>query len=116
MDLNLEETINVKQVLNQVESVLKDVSNLKEKQINNSEEYEKIKMGIEHLQTKTKSVKHQIENYSKADVESIDLKKLSASIESANKRIEQYRTDFEHLKKNKLPNHVSPSFSIFKIE
>jgi len=99
--LNLEEPINAKQIVNQIESAVKDVSNIKEKYTNSKEDYEKIKKIIEQLQSKTKEVKLRIENCNE-DIDSVDWHKQNISIESSKKKLEQYKIEFEQLKKGKL--------------
>lgn len=106
MELNLNEPINAKQILNQIESVVKDVSNVKEKHTNSDEEYEKIKKIIEQLKNKTKEVKYQLDSFDE-DVNTVNWQKQILTIENANKKIEQYKTDFEQLKKGKLSHQVS---------
>jgi len=106
LEYYLEEPINSKQILNQIESVIKDVSFVKEKHTNTSEEYEKIKSMLEQLQNKTKVVKLQIDTYNK-DVDTTDLQNQILAIENFHKKIEQYKSDFEQLKKGKLSYHVS---------
>jgi len=102
----LNEPINAKQILNQIESVVKDVSNVKEKHTNSDEEYEKIKKIIEQLKNKTKEVKYQLDSFDE-DVNTVNWQKQILTIENANKKIEQYKTDFEQLKKGKLSHQVS---------
>lgn len=106
MELVLDEPINTKQLLNQIESVINDVSNLKEKHTSSVEEYKKIKEIIEQLQCKTKEVKLQLDSF-KEDDGSVNYQTQNLAIENVNKKIEQYKTDFEQLKKGKLSHHVS---------
>lgn len=107
MELNLQEPINTtKQVLNRIESVVKDVSNVKEKHmVNNDEEYEKIKVIIEQLQGKTKEVKLKMDNFND-NIDPVGWQKQNLPIENANKKLEQYKIDFEQLKKGKLSHQV----------
>lgn len=107
MELNLQEPINTtKQVLNRIESVVKDVSNLKEKHmVNNDEEYEKIKVIIEQLESKTKEVKLKMDNFND-NIDPVGWQKQNVPIENVNKKVEQYRMDFEQLKKGKLSHPV----------
>lgn len=107
MEFNLDEPINAKQILNQIESVVKDASNVKEKHMNTNQEYEKIKVIIEQLKNKTKEVKLHIDNFNdEVDVE----QNKNVSIENANKKLDQFKTDFEQLKKGKLSHQVSDEF------
>lgn len=107
MELNLDNPVNTNQVLNQVESVLKDVSNVKEKHLYTNQEYEKIIVFLDQLQSKTKELKHQ-SNYLKNDLDdSVDFQKHNLSINDSNKKIEQYKVVIEQLKKGKLSYQVS---------
>jgi len=106
LEFHLEEPINSKQIINQVESVIKDVSNIKEKQTNNSEEFEKIKLMIEKLQKKIKLVKCQIDTFNE-DVDIVDWQNQILVIDNVHKKIEQYKSDFEQLKKGKSSHQVS---------
>lgn len=107
MEFNLDEPINAKQVLNQIESVVKDASNIKEKHMNTNQEYEKTKDIIERLKKKTAEVKLHIDNFNnEVDVE----QNKSVSIENVNKKLDQYKSDFEQLKKGKLPYQVCYEF------
>lgn len=105
MTLNLEESISSKQIVNQIELAVKDVSNIKEKHTNSKEDYEKIRNIIEQLQSKTKEVKLGIENGNE-DIDLVDWQKQNISIESSKKKLEQYKTEFEQLKKGKLSHQV----------
>ncbi|XP_026810785.1 uncharacterized protein LOC113552228 [Rhopalosiphum maidis] len=100
MEFYLEEPLNSKQILNQIESVVKDVSNIKEKHTNTNEEYETIISIIEKLQNKTKLVKCHIDTFNK-DVDLVDWQNQILRIDDAHKQIEQYKSDFEQLKKEK---------------
>lgn len=102
----MEEPIQAKQILNQIESVVNDVSKVKEKHFSTKEEYENIKIIIEQLLIKTNEVKLQIVNFNE-DGDSIDLQKHNSSLEYTNKKIEQLKTDYEQLKKGKLSIKVS---------
>lgn len=102
----MEEPIQVKQILNQIESVVNDVSKVKEKHISTKEEYENIKMIIEQLQSKTNEVKLHLDNYNEDD-NSVDWQKQNSSLENTNKKIEQLKTDYELLKKGKSSYIVS---------
>lgn len=102
----MEEPIQAKQILNQIESVVSDVSKVKEKHLSTKEEYENIKVIIEQLQSKTNEVKLQIDNFNE-DGDSTDWQKQISSLENTNKKIEQLKTDYEQLKKGKLSYKVS---------
>lgn len=102
----MENPINVKQILNQIESVVKDVSNVKEKDMTTIEEYENIKVLIEQLQMKTNEVKLQMDNLNE-DVDLVDWQNHDLSIENTHKEIEKSKTDFEQIKKGKLSHQVS---------
>jgi len=106
MEFYLEEPLNSKQILNQIESVVKDVSNIKEKHTNTNKEYETIISIIEKLQNKTKLVKCQIDTFNE-DVDLVDWQNLILRIDDAHKQIEQYKSDFEQLKKGKSSYQVS---------
>lgn len=106
LESNINDSINDKQILNQIESVINDISNVKEKDLNSTEEYENIKVLVEKLQTKTKEVKLQMENCSK-DIDSIDWQKQNLLIDNSHSKIEQYKLDFDQLKKGKLSHQVS---------
>lgn len=106
MDLTLEKPINVNEVLSQIESVVIDVSKVKDKHMfSNDEEYEKIKIIIEQLQSKTKEAKLKIGNFID-NIDPIDLQKQNVLIENATKKIEQYKIDLEQLKKGKQSHAV----------
>lgn len=114
MTLNLEQPINSKQIVNQIESAVKDVSNIKEKHTNTKEEYIKIKEIIEKLQSKTKEVRLQIENFNE-DIGSVDWQNQNISIENSKKKLDQYKIEFEQLKKGKLLHQVSLYCSYYTI-
>lgn len=105
-DVNLEEPIKAKQLLNQIDLVVNDVSNVKEKYMKSNEDYEKIKEMIEHLRNKTKELKCQIEN-SNESVDSVEWQKLILSIENVVKKLEQHKSEFEQLKKGRMKQEVS---------
>lgn len=71
-----------------------------------NEEYENIKVLIEQLQTKTKEVKLQMDKFND-DTDSVNWQNQNLSIENARKKIEQFKTDFEQIKKGKLSHQVS---------
>lgn len=106
MEIYFDEPVNTKHILNQIESVIKDVSNVKEKHTNTSDEYEKIKLMIEKLQNKTKEVKLEIDNFNGV-VNLVDWNNQILAIENSHKKIEQYKSDFEQLKKGKSSYEVS---------
>lgn len=102
----MEEPINSKQILNQIESVVKEVSNIKEKQTSTNEEFEKIKSMMEKLQNRTKLVKCKIDSFNE-DVDLANWKNQILAIENVHKKVEQYKSEFEQLKKGKLSYQVS---------
>lgn len=106
LDVNLEEPIKAKQLLNQIDLVVNDVSNVQEKYMKSNEDYEKIKRMIDHLRSKTKELKCQIENSNEC-IDSIEWKKLIVSIENVVKKLEQHKSEFEQLKKGKMTQEVS---------
>lgn len=103
--MNLDEQINTKQILNQIESVTKDVSNIKEKHFNSNEEYEKIKIVLDQLQQKTKDVKLKLVNLN-TDSNLANSEVQSVSVENAIKKIEENKADFDQLRKGKLSPEV----------
>lgn len=102
----MEEPIQAKQILNQIESVVNDISKVKEKHLSTKEEYESVKVIIEQLQSKTKEVKLHIDHFNE-DNNSVDWQKQNSSLENNNKIIEQLKVDYEQLKKGKLSFMVS---------
>lgn len=101
----MDDQINSKQILNQIESVIKDVSNIKEKHFNSNEEYEKIKIVLDQLQQKTKEVKSKLVHFN-ADSTLADSEIQGVSIENAIKKIEENKADFDQLRKGKLSPEV----------
>lgn len=105
MEFCLEKPINSKHILNQIESVIKDVSNVKEKHTTTNDEFEKIKSMVEKLQNKTKEVKLQVDTFNE-DVDLLDCHNQILAVENVHKKIEQYKSEFEQLKKGKSSNQV----------
>lgn len=104
--MTLEEPIDTKQILNQIESAVKDLSNVKEKHMETSEDYKNIKLMIEQLQSKTKELKLQIDTTNE-DADKADWQKQNLSLENTNKKLEKCKSEFEQLKKGKQTPQVS---------
>jgi len=104
--VNLEEPINSKQILNHIELAVKDISNVKEKHISTTEEYDKLKVFIERIQNRIQGLKLEIDNPIE-DIELVDWSKHNLLIENSNKNFEQHKAEFEQLKKGKLTSQVS---------
>lgn len=106
MEVNLENSINTKQILDYIESSLNDVSVVKEKSFNTNEEYVKIKVYIEQLQNKAKELKLRFDNFNIISDDSIDLQNHCLSIDNSIEKLELYKSDFEHLKKENISYQV----------
>lgn len=106
LEFCLEEPANSKQILNQIESVVKEVSNIKEKQTSTNKEFEKIKSMMEKLQNKTKLVKREFDTVNE-DIDSVDWQNQILIIENVHKKVEQYKSEFEQLKKGKSSYQVN---------
>jgi len=106
MEFCLEEPINSKPILNQIESVIKEVSNIKEKHTSTNDEFEQIKMMMEKLQNKTKEVRNQIDTFND-DADLVDWQNQIFAIENVHKKLDQFRSEFEQIKKGKSSYEVS---------
>lgn len=106
MEVNLENPISTKQILDYIESSLNDVSVVKEKSFNTNEEYVKIKVYIEQLQNKAKELKLRFNNLNIISDDSIDLQNQRLSIDNSIEKLELYKADFEHLKKENISYQV----------
>jgi len=106
LEFCLEEPINSKPILNQIESVIKEVSNIKEKHTSTNDEFEQIKSMMEKLQNKTNEVRLQIDTFNE-DVDSVNWQNQIFAIENIHKNIDQFKSEFEQLKKGKSSYEVS---------
>jgi len=106
LEFGLEEPINSKPLLNQIESAIKEVSNIKEKHTSSNDEFEQIKSMMEKLQNKTKEVRRQIDTFND-DADLVDWQNQIIAIENCHKKLDQFKSEFEQLKKGKSSYEVS---------
>lgn len=91
--------------MTQIESVIKDVSNVKEKQFSTNDEYEKIKGVVEQLKTKAKELKIQMD-IPHEEIHTVNWQKQNMLVENATKKIEQSKSELDQLKKGKSSHQV----------